>query len=278
MTKVKFFDRRIFEYFLKTTYAISTALSLFVLFIDIPINSKPTYGWIFLVLLALIYVGIWFWSNNLNTININIEGSDVTIKVGDIFKQPGLKAIAFNEYFDTQVENKIIAEESLNGIYIKKYLDVPVSELDHHIESYDFDRSEILENNSDRQLGKKVRHQIGTICVYKDYLLTAFSKFNEKNRAQLTMPEYLEFLINFWDNVNNVYGQQNVSTAIFGSGITRIKGHKNISDEDLLKIMLWTFRISEMRFKYPAKLTIVIHKDKIDKINLLEIKAARNGI
>lgn len=45
-------------------------------------------------------------------------------------------------------------------------------------------------------------------------------------------------------------------STIFGSGITRIKGHKTISDEDLLKIMLWTFRISEMRFKYPAKLTI----------------------
>ena len=92
------------------------------------------------------------------------------------------------------------------------------------------------------------------------------------------MPEYLEFLISFWDKVNNVYAQKSVSTPIFGSGIARIKGHKNISDEDLLKIMLWTFRISEMRFKYPARLTIIIHKDKIDKINLLDIKSARNGV
>ena len=123
-----------------------------------------------------------------------------------------------------------------------------------------------------------MRHQIGTICIYKDFLLTAFSKFDDDNKAVLTMPEYLEFLINFWDKVNNVYAQQSVSTPIFGSGITRIKGHKNISDEDLLKIMLWTFRISEMRFKYPAKLTVVIHKDKIDKINLLDIKSAKNGV
>jgi hypothetical protein len=92
------------------------------------------------------------------------------------------------------------------------------------------------------------------------------------------MPEYLEFLINFWDNVNNVYAQQSVCTPIFGSGITRIKGHKTICDEDLLKIMLWTFRISEMRFKYPAKLIVVIHKAKIARINLLDIKSARNGV
>ena len=278
MTKVGFFDRRLVEHFLKITSVISTALSLVVLFVDIPQECKHIYGWIFLVLLALIYLGVWGWSNNLNRIDIKVEGSDVTIKVGDIFLQPGLKAIAFNDYFDTQVDNKVIAEGSLNGIFIKEHLEVPVSKLDDHIESYAFEDGETRESTPGRKLGKKVRHQVGTICVYKDYLLTAFTKFDESNMARLTMPEYLEFLINFWDRVNKVYAQQNVSTPIFGSGITRIKGHKSIRDEDLLKIMLWTFRISEMRFRYPARLTVVIHKDKIDQINLLDIKAARNGI
>ena len=83
---------------------------------------------------------------------------------------------------------------------------------------------------------------------------------------------------NFWDKVNRIYAQKSVSVPIFGSGITRIKGHKSIDEEDLLKIMLWTFRISEMRFKHPAKLTIIIHESKIDKINLLELKTARNGL
>ncbi len=278
MKKVSLSDKRLVGNFLKITSGISATLSLMVLFVDIPTDHKATYGWVFLGLFLFIYLAIWLWSNNLNEIDINVEGSRVTIKVGDIFLQPGLKAIAFNEYFDTQVNNQIIAEESLNGIFIKKYLDVPISDLDRHIENYIFEQSEILEVNSARKLGKKARYQIGTICVYKDYLLTAFSKFDENNRAQLTMPEYLEFLINFWDRVNNVYAQKDVSTPIFGSGITRIKGHKTISDEDLLKIMLWTFRISEMRFKYPARLTVVIHKDKIAKINLLDIKSARNGV
>lgn len=278
MAKVNLFDRRIFGKFLKITSAISATLSLVVLFVDIPTEDKSSYGWIFIGLLIVIYLAIWAWSNNLNRVDINIEGSDVTIKVGDIFSQTGLKAIAFNEYFDTQVDNKIITEGSLNGVFIKQHLDVSVSELNQHINNYGFDPSETLENNPDRENGKNVRYQIGTICVYKDYLLTAFSKFDENNMANLTMPEYLEFLINFWDKVNKVYAQLSVSTPIFGSGITRIKGHKNISDEDLLKIMLWTFRISEMRFKYPARLTIVIHKDKINQINLLDIKSAGNGV
>jgi hypothetical protein len=278
MAKVSFFDKRVIKQFLQITSVISTLLSVFVLFVNIPTNWKLHCGWIFLTTLVVIYIALWIWSNRLNSIDINVEGSRVTVKVGDIFQQQGLKAIAFNEYFDTQVDNKIIGEKSLNGIFIRNYLQVAVSELDNHIENYAFDCSEILEKSDQRAEGKKKRYQIGTICVYEDYLLTAFSKFDENNKARLTMPEYLEFLINFWDRVNNVYAQQSVSTTIFGSGITRIKDHKNISDEDLLKIMLWTFRISEMRFKYPAKLTIVIHKDKIDQINLLDIKSARNGM
>ena len=276
--KVSFFDRRVIENFVKITAVISTTLSLLVIFVDIPKECKNLYGGGFLISLVLIYLGIWLWSNKLTKINVKIEESDVTIKVGDIFQEPDFKVIAFNEYFDTQVDNKVISERSLNGTFIQTYLDITVAELDEHIAAYEFDQDELLGTNEDRKQGKKLRHQLGSICIYKNYLLTALTKFDDSNKALITMPEYLEFLINFWDKVNRVYAQKNVSTPIFGSGITRIQGHKNISDEDLLKIMLWTFRISEMRFKYPARLTIIIHKDKINKINLLDIKSARNGI
>jgi len=278
MSKVSFTDRRIVETFLKVTSGISAGLSLVVIFVEIPDGCKYYAALAFLALLVLVYIAIWIWSNRLNEININVEGSNVTIKVGDLFSEPGLKALAFNEYFDTQVDNVVISQHSLNGVFIRSHLDVSVAQLDSHIERYAFEQGDVIGSNESRQTGKKVKYKLGTICVYKDYLLAAFSKFDASNQAQLTMPEYLEFLINFWDRVNVVYAQQSVTAPIFGSGITRIKGHKSISDEDLLKIMLWTFRISEMRFKYPAKLTIVIHKDKIDLINLLDIKSARNGV
>lgn len=278
MSKVSLFDKRVGKIFLQITSVISGAVSLAAIFFDIPARFKPWAALALLLLLALIYVAVWIWSNTLNSIKINIEGSTVLIKVGDIFQQEGLKVIAFNEYFDTLVDNKIISEKSLNGIFIQEHLSDPIGTLDKHIENYSFDAGELIDENSVRPVGKKRRYQLGTICVYNDFLLTAFAKFDDQNRATLTMPEFLGFMINFWDRVNSVYALKSVSTAIFGSGITRIKGHKKISDEDLLKIMLWTFRISEMRFKYPAKLTIVIHKDKIDQINLLDIKSARNGV
>jgi len=278
MSKVSFHDKRVFKKFLEITSVISGTLSVVLLFVKIPSEWKLCGLGIFVAVLALAYALIWMWSNNLNHININIEGSDVTVKVGDIFQQPGLKVIAFNEYFDTQVDNKIISDRSLNGIFINKHLGVPTSDLDRLIESHPFECSNLLEKYENRLQGKKQKYRMGTIFVYNDYLLTAFAKFDEGNRAVLTMPEYLEFLINFWGKVNNVYAQKSVTTTIFGSGITRIKGHKTIGDADLLKIMLWTFRISEMRFKYPAKLTVIIHKEKIDQISLLDIKSVKNGV
>lgn len=276
--KVTLFDRNIIKKSLKYIAGAATVVSVLFLFIDIPTYCKVWVGIAFLVLLLLIHVVTWLRANSLREINIEVEGSKVRITTGDIFKQDGLKAIAFNEYLDTQVDDVLISKASLNGIFIESELKESVKSLDHYISNYHFEDEDVVEKEASRHIGKTTRYRLGTICVYKEILITAFARFDDRNQANLTMPEYLEFLINFWDKVNKVYSQKNVSTTIFGSGITRIKGHKTISDEDLLKIMLWTFRISEMRFKYPAKLTIVIHEDKIDQINLLDIASVKNGV
>lgn len=278
MKKVDFFDRQLIKNFKEKISTLSTVFSLFLIFVEIPTDKKAVAGIVFVLALIIFYVILWQNANKLKLVELDIEGSKVTIKSGDIFLERGFKVIAFNEYFDTIVDDKIISGHSLNGVFIKHHLPATLIKLDKHIESYKFDIDEVAEVNEARPEGKKQRYKIGTLCVYDDFILAAFSKFDKDNRAVLTMPEYLEFLINFWDRINKIYAQQSVSTPIFGSGITRIKEHKNIADEDLLKIMLWTFRISEMRFKYPARLTIVIHKDKMKSINLLDIKSAKNGL
>ncbi|WP_164142080.1 macro domain-containing protein [Serratia marcescens] len=278
MSKVGFFDRRIFERFFKLASAITAFISAAVIFKDIPTDSKINCGIALIVVLIILYISLWLRANNLKSIILSVEGSEVNIITGDIFKQDGFKTIAFNDYFDTMVDEKIISSKSLNGVFLKQHLPGSIAALDAHIEHYQFDDGDFLEHDEERKTGKTKKFNIGTLCVYDDYLITAFSKFDKNNQARLTMPEYLEFLIKFWDKVNKVYAQKSVSVPIFGSGITRIKEHKNITDEELLKIMLWTFRISEMRFKHPAKLTIVIHEDKIDQISLLDLKLARNGL
>lgn len=276
--KIELNNRKLREAFYIKISLFSAIATLTLAFFPIPSSMQAVLGVIFILFLIGLYLRDWKVANEQKSIEIDIEGTTVCIKEGDVFQEDGLKAIAFNEYFDTLVDNKIINERSLNGIFIQKKLDISVDELDRRIETFDFEVDEILEENTTRLVGKKKRYKLGTIFVHNDYLLTAFSKFDSLNKANLTMPEYLGFLITFWDKVNVIYGQRSVSVPIFGSGITRIKEHRNISDEDLLKIMIWTFRISEMRFKHPAKLTIVVYPEKMEKINLLDIEGAKNGI
>ena len=279
--KVKFFDKGIRNKFWIYFSVISGILSYILLFNIVTEEYKEClkyFGYLSFFVLIIIYLIIWYRANKLTNINIDIDGSNVNIKCGDLFSEDGLKTIAFNEYFDTIVDDKIISNKSLNGIFINKYFSGKIKELDDFIVEKS-DELDVINNQVTRRLGgKTVQFKLSTLFVYDEFILTAFSKFDEHNKASLTMPEYIEFLINFWDRVNRVYAQKAVSVPVFGSGITRIKEHKNISDEDLLKIMLWTFKLSEMKFKHPAKLTIVIHKDKIGQINLFNIKSIELGI
>jgi hypothetical protein len=279
--KVSFFDKNVRNKFWVYFSVISGILSFILLFDIVPEEHKERlkyFGYLFFVILIIVYLVIWYRANALTNIDIDIDGSKVNIKCGDLFSEDGLKTIPFNEYFDTLVDDKIISNKSLNGIFINKYFSGNIQELDNFILK-NSDSLDVINNQSNRKLGgKNVQFQLSTIFVYNDFILTAFSKFDDNNKATLTMPEYIAFLINFWDRVNRIYAQQSVSVPIFGSGITRIKEHKNISDENLLKIMLWTFKLSEMKFKHPAKLTIIVHQDKIGQINLFNIKSIELGL
>lgn len=274
--KVNFLDKNVRNKFWLYFSVISGILSFVLLFNIVP-NEYNDYlryfGYLTFGVLILIYFIVWYKANNLTDISINIDGSNVNIKCGNLFLENGLKTIPFNEYFDTVVDDKIISNKSLNGIFINNFFKDKVNELDKFIVENSDDLNIIDKQYPRLQGGKNVKFKLSTIFVYDDYIITAFTKFDEHNRATLTMPEYIEFLINFWDRVNRIYAQKNVSVPIFGSGITRIKEHKNINDEDLLKIMLWTFRLSEMKFKHPAKLTIVVHEDKIGQIDLFSLKS-----
>lgn len=274
--KVKLFDEGVRNRFWQYFSIISGIISFVLLFNFIPrqyVEYLSYFGIAIFGVLIVIYLLIWYRANIVIDINLEIDGSFVNIKSGDLFTEEGLKAIAFNEYFDTIVDDKIISSNSLNGIFINNYFKNNVSELDSIIDNYILEDDIIDDHVIRLQGGKTKRTRLSTIVVINDFLLTAFSKFDRHDRAILTMPEYIEFLINFWDRVNRIYAQRNISVPIFGSGITRIKEHKNIGDEELLKIMIWTFKLSEMKFKYPAKLTIVIHKEKIKQINLFNLQS-----
>lgn len=265
--KVKFFDKNLIKKYINMLSIINLFFTSGLIFWDIPQEYKLISFVVFIAINVSIYIFLFVRANKIINVKLDIDGSIVEIKEGDIFKEEGLKVINFNEYFDTKVDNKIIAENTLNGQFIKKYVE-NVEELDNLIDQ----KLEKLDYNTNRKDGKKKRYALGEIVEYKDFLITSLSKFDDQNRANLTLKEYIGFLMNFWNSLDVIYANRNVSITIFGSGITRFKEITYISDQELLEIIIWSFKISKVKFKYPTKISIIIPKEKINKINLYKIK------
>lgn len=265
--KVKFFDKNLIKKYINMLSIINLFFTSVLIFWDIPQEYKLISFIVFIAINVSIYIFLFVRANKIINVKLDIDGSIVEIKEGNIFKEEDLKVINFNEYFDTKVDNKIIAENTLNGQFIKKYVE-NIEELDNLIDQ----KLEKLDYNTNRKDGKKKRYALGEIVEYKDFLITSLSKFDDQNRANLTLKEYIGFLMNFWNSLDVIYANRNVSITIFGSGTTRFKEITYISDQELLEIIIWSFKISKVKFKYPTKISIIIPKEKINKINLYKIK------
>ena len=271
MHKVSWNDKKILKSSFNFLMIEGSILGTLSIFINEFIIKYSIVFIICLFLILLIYYGCYlFYVNNMNKITLRIKSSTFEIKKGDIFEEKALKVINFNEYFDTIVDNRIIAENSLNGKFIKNYVH-DIFKLDSYISS---ELKKIKgELNKERKKGKKTKYPLGTIIEYDDFLLTSFTKFDDDNKANLNLNEYLSFLMNFWNNLTKIYADRSVAITLFGSSnLTQFNDVNNISDQDLLEMIIWSFKLSKINFKFQTKITLVLPNDLIKGINLYKIK------
>ena len=246
--------------------------TFFFIAVDVSDDARTSVFVIAAVTLVALYLAIWTVANFRNSRKLHINNSVLEIKTGDLFEQDGLKAVAFNEYLDTQVDDTIISKSSLNGVYLSNKTKEEITELDKKIKNDAHLANMATETNKNRRSGKKQKYKLGSIYVDDEYLLVAFSKFNEKNMAHLYLKDYVNCLIAFWEEVDRVYAGRSVSLPLLGSGITRFKD-TSLQPQEILNILIWTFKISKVKFKHPSKATIVIHDSMKDKINLSNIES-----
>lgn len=269
--KISLIDKVVLKKFYVYLTVLSTLLSIILVVVDVDKDYKKLIAIAGIALLCILYIFIWIRENFREEIKININSSQLHIKVGNLFSEAGLKVIGVNEYFDNIVDDQIISKSSLHGKYITNYYS-DTEELDKRIENDPHLKELMLERNEQRKLEKKQKYKLGSVFVDGDFLLTAFAKFDDNNRAYLYMNDYVNFLLNFWNEVDIIYSGRSVTIPLFGSGITRFKEYVDITDQELLELLVWSFKLSRIKFKYPAKATIIIHKDKASKINFAKLK------
>ncbi len=266
--KVGLCDRRIIGAFLTVIGIISSIISIVFIFVTIPNNLKIYFAIALIGLFIFIYIGMFINANIKKSVKVTINNTRLEIIYGDLFKVSGLKVIGFNEYFDTIVDNVIISEKSLHGKFIKQYIS-DINEFDRTIENGLGDKKFSLNNS--RLIGKKKRYKLGTLFEYKnEFIFTSFAKFDDRNRACLTLEEYIEFLISFWNEIDVVNNGRDVNIPLMGSGITRF--NSSVSKQELLELILFTLKYSGIKLCYGCKIRIILHKSVADEINLYNIK------
>ena len=265
--KVRFFSLRMLKKFSVIATSILTIFSGVAIFVSFEGDCK-WWALVGLITINIVtYFLMWVHCNRSKVVTLKIRKTKIIIKEGDLFKESGNKIIGFNEYFDTQVDDVVIATGSLNGIFINNYVE-NVADLDKHISDYLSSRTKIVDQQ--REFGKIESYDLGTIVPYNEYLLLAYSRFDQNNRAYLTKDDISKMYLNMWNEVDIVKAYNSISMPVLGSsGIVR---GMNLTPQQLVELILWSFRISGINLTRLATLTIVVHESMTDDIDFLRLK------
>jgi len=272
--KINFFDRNVVRRYGSIISWFSAVVSIVAIVIPFPETWSRKIALIALFsCFGLVYLCTWLWANKLNEVTITIRNTKIVIKEGDLFTENTKKVIPFNEYFDTHVGDGIIDEKSLNGIYIKKKANRSPSDLynDIVLNLQDVRRKTPLSVDSERKSGGKIRFELGTLYDDgNDYFLLAYSRFDDQNRAYLSQNDLLRCYINMWSEIDILRGINSVSMPVLGgSGLVRFS--KDPTPQQLVELLLWSFRVSGINLSRNCTLNIIVHKGMLENINFLKL-------
>ena len=250
--------------------ALVTALETLLALLDVSMGDLVQCHWyghlsILVLLFVIVTCGVAYCKTWLadKEVVLKIRGIKVIIKEGDLFKEPDWKLIPFNEFFDTKVDDVVIARNSLNGIFITNYVK-DLNQFQKTIDEY----PEQSTLKSKTKGGRKC-YPLGKIIPYDDFLLLALTHF-EDNQAFITHDDYEKCLRTMWQEICRVYANQPIALPLLGSGLTRFKDYAEKKNSNLLRCMLCTLNSSMVQINQP--ITIILRRETLDEINLYNLK------
>lgn len=268
--RIGIFNKKLWREYSYIISVICGIVSFIVIFVDIPADKKLEIGLIFFAILCVIFCFMLKRANCIQEKVLVINHTKFIVKFGDIFSETGLKTIAFNEYFDTVVDEKIISSNTINGKFLNDNV-VDIAQLDRIIESDVECKKNIISVNDIRPRGKKAKYKLGTAVRFNDYIIVAFSRFDEHDCAYLSLADYLSCLANYWSEVNRIYNGENVVLPLLGTGITRLMCGNSISCQEALEIIVQTFEYSNLSFTHDFQITLVLPEKFRNDINLYNL-------
>jgi len=239
-------------------------------------------GFLLFLLLGALVGGLWFIIDGLGvtgflrqsvTIRSNAIDAKITVLIGDLFAQDGCKAISVNDFFDSTVDDKHVAMNTLHGIMLTQCWAGNVADWDAQV-ARDLAATEPEETVSTRPTpGKHKRYSVGTTAAVStqghDFLCVALTKTDVKTlEASATSDDLQRAVRGLLSRARTVCAGRPVNIPLLGSGLGRTSVKPNII-VDL--ILLAIFEESRKR-KITNDIRIVLPKSKRDSIDLTTIQ------
>lgn len=208
----------------------------------------------------------------LDEINIPIRhtNSEINIRFGDIFETDGVRVIAVNEFFDSELGIPV-SEKSLHGMFISKCFG-------GHGDTFDKIVSEELkeipsQNVENRKHGKKFKYPIGSsvevIADGKRYLCFALTHTDiHTSKAYADVSILWKALNGLWDKARVILGGDCLVIPLIGSGLSGI----GLPPRELLMLLILSIITESKKQIIGNCIKIILHEDIYDKIDLKEIK------
>ncbi len=204
------------------------------------------------------------------TIKSNGFDTNITVKFGDLFKEDGWKAIAVNDFFDSQVDEKHIASNTLHGYTLQTYWGGNIDDWDQQVTS---DLSSLTSKTKRRASGKRELYSVGTTAIAKkDEMKMLFVALTHTDINSLeTKSDTVDLnhaLRGLLRKARTVCANEPLNIPLMGSGLSRIGIKNNI----LVDLILTAIFEETKQSKITNEIRIILPSEEINEISLHHIQ------
>lgn len=201
---------------------------------------------------------------------INNRDINITIVVGDIFKQKGSIVIPTNTTFDTCMENEFISVKSIQGQFQHKYFLGNLIELDRYI-SKSLKDVACYEKLDDGRKTKTKKYNLGTVAKIihnnNKYYFLAISDVNKYGSSSGNFNNIITSLYGLWSFLGEHKHVEPLVIPVIGTGRA---GIAEATRMNVIKEIVFSFVAMSTEEKITNNLIICIYPDDINN-NLIDI-------
>ena len=219
---------------------------------------------------AMLY-GLWkVWKPSKIVLPVAHCNTCIEILFGDLFQQDGLRAVAVNEFFDTEV-GKPVSPKSLHGMFIQKCFGGRPESLDVLLAT---DLAHVASHTNTAKLAGKVEcYPIGTTAMVpvneERYILFAFAKTEAATCKAYSNVEYMsKSLHKLWERARIESGGYPVNVPLVGSGLSGM----GLPTRDLLNLIVLSAITETKTREITQVIRVVLHQSRFKDVDLRDFK------